>query len=98
MQPKDETNHIFYTTWRDRGGNIGVQCTFRHADGYEPTFWNGKERMGKILQDEKNPHSPLIDCFNCQAIVKTNVLQLENDHHKAEPEGSACPHKPSQPE
>jgi len=95
--PKDETNHIFYKTWRDRGGNIGVQCTFNHAL-FPVTFWTGKEPLGKIHQDENEPKSPLIDCFNCQAIVKADVLKIENDNHQKEGQDEVCQHQPSQPE
>lgn len=92
----DETNHTFYKTWKDRGGNIGIQCTFKHADVRDVTFWTGNETIGKIRQDENDPRSILIDCFNCQAIVKANVLTIENENHRNEQEGGTCAHQPSQ--
>ncbi len=44
----DPTSHIFYKTWKDRGGNIGVQCV-----DCDQTFWTGKERAGEMPSDLK---------------------------------------------
>ncbi len=44
----DPTSHIFYKTWKDRGGNIGVQCV-----DCDQTFWTGKERAGGMPSDLK---------------------------------------------
>lgn len=96
MQPKDETNHIFYKTWKDLGGNIGVECTFNHAK-FPVTFWTGEEKPAELFADENNPDLRNVKpCFNCQAIIKANVLQLENQNHKNEQEGEECQHQPSQ--
>jgi hypothetical protein len=93
---KDETNHIFYETWRDRGGNIGIQCTFEHVH-FPVTFWTGKEKLGTLYKDPKLPELGEVECTNCQAIVKSNIRQSMQDVHNNEKEGDDCTHRPSQP-
>src|SRR5438552_2558764 len=96
MSPKDETNHIYYKTWKDKGGNIGVQCIWEECT--QPTFWTGKEPYGKVLKDKTHPELGERDCLNCQAIIKTDLLKIENERHKGEGVTSAdeCQHQPSQ--
>lgn len=94
MQPKDETNHIYYRTWQDLGGNIGIQCTWEECN--KQTFWTGKEPYGKLWKDKDHQELGQKDCLNCQAIVKADVLKIENENHQKETEEDICPHPLSQ--
>lgn len=58
-----------YKTWRDRGGNIGVQCTTCNR-----TRWTGNEPV----------FDPTIgqDCANCVLIKSSQILEgLNADTH-----------------
>lgn len=80
MQP-DTNQHVFYDTWKDKGGNIGVQCLKCNR-----THWNGNEPLLDPTTGK--------DCENCKQIKESGILRIENEAHKAE---ENCLHKPSQP-
>lgn len=90
--PVGETNHINYTTWQDKGGNIGVQC-----DWCKTTHWSKETKNGNILIDPAHPQAGEKECPNCQAIKTLDLIGVENKKHSQEEENDLCDHKPTQP-
>jgi hypothetical protein len=62
-----------YKIWRDRGDNLGIQCTL-----CSKTFWTGTESVIDVTTAQP--------CSNCQMIKDQNILTIENQNYQ--PDGN----------
>jgi hypothetical protein len=72
-----------YKVWRDKGNNIGIQCSVCNK-----TYWTGSESTIDV--------STGLPCTSCEAIKSENILTNEREYYLANPESTDYPC--SQPE
>lgn len=66
-----DTQKIQYKGWRDKAGNIGIECLACHRD-----HWTGNEPTLDIIRQK--------ECDNCVAIKQSQLMKKENDVHGQE--------------
>lgn len=77
-------NNPNFTTWKDQGGNIGIQCGVCGR-----THWTGQEPATDPIR--------FLPCANCQSIKDQTVREAEQTKHNNETEADSCPHQSTQP-